>query len=265
MTDNIFSILTLNLRFGLANDGPNNWVYREKAFPSLLNQYSSDFMGFQEANDFQTDFLKNILTDYDLIGVRTPASAFWQNNLIFYKKDWKCIYSKHFFLSPTPDIPSRSVKSRWPRQCTIGIFENKNHAVICINTHFDFEESVQAESAEIIMKHLKELPSNIPVILTGDFNALPYSSCYKVFTGKYSDNSPAPFSEENKRIYFKNAFTSPFPATFHGFTGKSGGNHIDWILYHGEITLKNAYVIHEKFNGIYPSDHFPVYAVFQRE
>ena len=254
----MLSILTLNLRFGLADDGPDRWSRRKKVFPSLLSEYGGDFLGFQEANDFQTSFLEEILHEYKMIGKRLSALPFWQNNILFYKKDWNCVYDEHFFLSPTPAIPSRSRKSRWPRQCTMGIFEKDGRRVICINTHFDFDAAVQIESAEIIMERLSHLPPDVPAFLIGDFNATPSRPCHTVFTGKDRKSM-------TKGLYFRNAFKEPFPGTYHRFTGNPTGDHIDWILYRGRISLKNAEVIRNAVDGIYLSDHFPLHAAFEWE
>lgn len=257
--NNMLSVITLNLRFGLADDGSNNWDHRKKCFPYLFDKYPADFIGLQEANDFQTDFLKNILTEYRFIGKRDPAPLFWQNNIIFYKKTWKCIHSEHFFLSPTPMIPSRSRKSLWPRQCTIGIFESNDHSLIYINTHFDFDPTIQVKSAELIMKRLSRLPSELPVILTGDFNATTSCPCYKMLTGQNKK------SNSTNKLYFKNTFSEPFPGTHHGFSGNRNGDHIDWILYRGRIIPMDCKVVHDKIYGIYLSDHFPLYAKFKWE
>jgi len=252
------SVLTLNLRFGLADDGPNGWEYRKKGFPYLFEKYRSDFIGFQEVNDFQTDFLNEMLTEYDFIGKRSSSPFFWQNNIIFYKKTWTCIYREHFFLSPTPTIPSRFRKSLWPRQCTIGMFKRGNHMIIFVNTHFDFDTSVQIKSAKLIMERLSHFPSDVPVIVVGDFNAIPFSPCYNIFTGH--GQKPG-----EKKCYFKNAFKKPFPGTHHGFTGNINGDYIDWILYRGKIFKQESMVIRDTIDGLYPSDHFPLYAGFKGE
>ena len=255
----MLSVLTLNLRFGLADDGDNSWQFRKKAFPSLFNTYCVDFIGLQEVNDFQIDFLKKILTEYNLIGRRSPAPSFWQNNIIFYKRIWECIYYEHFFLSPTPMIPSRFQESRWPRQCTIGMFKNKDHRLICVNTHFDFDVAAQIKSARLIMERLSVLPLDLPAILMGDFNASPLSPPYMIFTGQNKKSSA------QKGSCFKNVFAKPFPGTHHGFTGDRNGDHIDWILYRGEIIPDNYKIIQGTFNGVYPSDHFPLNATFKWE
>jgi endonuclease/exonuclease/phosphatase family metal-dependent hydrolase len=252
----MISVLTLNLRFGLADDGPNGWQYRKKVFPSLFEKYRADFIGFQEANDFQTNFLNEMLAEYDFIGKHSPSPSFWQDIIIFYKKTWTCIYREHFFLSPTPTIPSRFRESRWPRQCTIGMFKSGEHRIICVNTHFDFDAPVQIKSAKLIMERLRRFPRDIPVIIVGDFNTTPFSACYDIFTGHGRKS-------EEKGYYFKNAFKKPFPGTHHGFTGVINGDHIDWILYRGKIFKQDCRVIRDSIDGLYPSDHFPLHATFK--
>lgn len=252
----MLSVLTLNLRFGLADDGPNKWQNRQKIFPALLAKYHTDFIGFQEANSFQIDYLADILTAYNFIGRRNPAPPFWQSNIIFYKKDWTCVYKEHFYLSPTPTVPSRPLKSLWPRQCTIGMFEKKHRRLICANTHFDFDASVQIESAKLIMKRLSYLPSDVPAILIGDFNAAPLSPGHKIFTGKNQNSA-------DTKTYFQSVFQEPFPGTHHGFTGDANGDQIDWILYRGTLDIKDCKIDRDTIEDVYPSDHFPLYALFK--
>ena len=129
--------------------------------------------------------------------------------------------------------------------------------IICVNTHFDFDTSVQIKSARLIMERLLRFPSDIPVIMVGDFNTTPFSPCYNIFTGHGQ-------KIEEKECYFKNAFKKPFPGTHHGFTGSINGDYIDWILYRGKIFKRESMVIRDTIDGLYPSDHFPLYATFKR-
>jgi endonuclease/exonuclease/phosphatase family metal-dependent hydrolase len=252
---NTITVFSLNLRFGLADDGINCWEYRKKSIELLVNQYASDFMAFQEANDFQTEFIEGVMDSYRFIGQRKPAPDFWQNNILFYHRTWACRKAEHFFLSRTPDIPSRFNKSRWPRQCTIGLFERGGFSVICVNTHLDFEDSVQEQSARLILSRLGRFPQNAPVILVGDFNTTPDSSCFRVLTGKRKVEGPG-------HHMFRSAFIPPYSGTFHKFSGNPDGRHIDWVLWKGELEVVDARVIRDKFDNRYPSDHFPVIARF---
>lgn len=250
------SVFTLNIRFGLADDGPNGWRFRKETFPALFEQYSADFMAFQEVNNFQAEDLAGILEGHERVGQRSPAPSFWQNNVIFYRRPWRCIHYDHFFLSPTPDIPSRFQESRWPRQCTLAIFERGGHRITCVNTHFDFKETVQTASAKVILNRLSLVTPSVPTVLMGDFNASPDAPCHQTFTD-CSDESDTALASG-----FRNAFEAPYPATHHGFSGARIGDHIDWILYRGGLSLKRSRVIHDRINGKYPSDHFPLLAEF---
>lgn len=251
-----FTVLSLNLRFGLADDGANSWCYRSRYFPALFKSHGADFIAVQEANDFQIKFIAETLDGFDFIGQRLPAPPFWQNNVIFYKHSWQCLAADHFFLSPTPDIPSRFQESRWPRQCTLGLFACKSKRLIHVNTHFDFDSKVQVKSAKIILDRLSRHADEIPVVLTGDFNTQPQSPCHQTFTGR---NQP----QASKGPFFTDAFKAPFSGTHHGFSGQGNAKgHIDWILFRGGLKRLKAEVIKTDFDGLYPSDHFPLRAAF---
>ena len=242
------SVMSLNLRFGLADDGPNSWPLRSAAYPDLINEQPCDFYAFQEANDFQVSFLADLLRDYQFIGQRRPAPDYWQNNVIFYHKHWNCQDRHHFFLSDTPEVVSQFSRSRWPRQCTMGTFVQKHRRLTLVNTHFDFNAEVQRRSAQLICRRLEQLAPAWPIILMGDLNAGAGSSCLSVFA-TYGDG-------------FRSALQSTDFGTHHGFSGQPQGEAIDWILYHGALHVKKAGIVTGKYGGYFPSDHFPLTAAF---
>ncbi|MDI6796211.1 MAG: endonuclease/exonuclease/phosphatase family protein [Desulfatibacillaceae bacterium] len=254
-----FSVLTLNLRFGLADDGPNCWDCRKASLPGLFAEYGADFICTQETNDFQARHLHELLPDYEMLGLRRPAPQFWQNNLIFAKKPWKTIAQRRFYLSPTPDIPSRFKGSRWPRQCSLGLFENKGKTLVVAVTHLDFDSTIQTRSAEIILEALKKLAlPDAPVLLTGDFNAKPGSPVHSLLLGKNA-KSPAAF------VPFTDVFEeNDMQGTHHSFTGRADREkgRIDWILHRGGLAAEKTLIIEKKFANFFPSDHFPVWALF---
>ena len=252
---NTLSVLSLNLRFGLADDGPNAWEHRKESVVKLFRKHSPDLIATQEANDFQVDFLAQNLSEYWYIGRRHPSPKFWQDNILFYRKTIVCKDDLHLFLSETPHVPSRSFGSRFPRQATLGLFHVNDQPLICINTHFDFENQAQMGAARLIKEQLASYDNDIPTILMGDFNATPESLCYRWLTGDDVD--------EERGLNFSETFKMPYPSTLHRFTGKPAGGHIDWILYRGPIRLRGCDAVQEPVDGIYPSDHFPVTAIFE--
>ncbi|MBU4503088.1 MAG: hypothetical protein KJ635_00110, partial [Proteobacteria bacterium] len=90
-------------------------------------------------------------------------------------------------------------------------------------------------------------------------NSTPSSPSHMIFAG---DDVQLKV-EDIGGPFFKNIFSKPFPGTHHGFTGKMNGDHIDWILYRGGIVLENCEVIHDIFDDVYLSDHFPLCASFK--
>jgi endonuclease/exonuclease/phosphatase family metal-dependent hydrolase len=250
-----FSVLSLNLRFGLADDGPNAWTHRKESVVKLFKKHSPDLIATQEANDFQIDFLAQNLSEYSYIGRRRPAPKFWQDNILFYRKTMVCNSDLRLFLSETPHIPSRSFGSRFPRQATLGLFRFNSRFLICINTHLDFEHAAQMGAARLIKEQLAFYGNEIPAILMGDFNATPKSPCYRWFTGQEAD--------EEDGLDFNETFKMPYPSTLHRFTGEPAGGYIDWILYRGPLRLRACEALHQPVDNIFPSDHFPVKAVFE--
>jgi len=243
---NEFTVITMNLRFGLAEDGENSWQNRESLFAEVLKRYPANFLGIQESNHFQTRFLINNLCGHDVIGWHNPDKERWQSNLIFYHKSWACLRHRHHFISDTPDEESRLPGSKWPRQCVIGLFEKDSYRIIAANTHFDFDESVQEKSAALVMGFLSDFPQDCPVIITGDFNANPGGKADAVFRA-------GGFSE---------VFDGRHATTFHKFKGEETLEHIDWVLYRGNLKMIQRKIITDSFSGRYPSDHYPVLGRF---
>ncbi len=239
-------VMTMNLRFGLARDKGNCWEKRQPMVSKILERYSSDFIGFQEVNHFQAEFLAHTLTTHGHIGWHNKQVSWWQSNMIFFHPSWTCLGYRHHFLSHTPDIPSKLKGSKWPRQCVMGWFQKEGREVLVVNTHFDFDSKVQEKSVDLIMDFLTRFPRGLPVIITGDFNAQPDSLAHARFTTNG----------------FREVFEGKEIATFHEFTGKDTGPHIDWILYRGGLIPNHSRVITDSFSNRFPSDHFPVRSVF---
>nr|WP_320191266.1 endonuclease/exonuclease/phosphatase family protein [uncultured Desulfobacter sp.] len=240
------TVMTFNLRFGLAKDGPHDWENRKPLVAQILDTYPCDFIGFQEVNHFQAEFLSRSLAHHGCIGWRYRGKKWWQNNLILFDPSWECLGHRHFFLSHSPNIPSRLPGSRWPRQCVIGWFKKDDRYLLMANTHFDFTAEVQQKSAGLVMEFLQRFPKGVPQIITGDFNATPGSPAYHCFKSRGFD-----LALDGRPV-----------TTFHDFTGKETGLHIDWILYRNGLSPVSEKVIQDSFDGLFPSDHYPVWAAF---
>lgn len=240
------TVMTMNLRFGLAEDGDNGWDLRKPLVEKVLKQYPADFRVFQEANHFQTKFLTRILPRYRVLGWHNKSMDQWQSNLIFYPPSWSCIKQRHYFLSDTPDETSKLPGSKWPRQCVMGLFQREQDQILVGVTHFDFDPWVQEKSGQLVLGFLSEFPPGLPTILMGDFNANPGSRVHTLFCGQG----------------FQDVFAHETAPTFHEFTGRDTGKQIDWILFQGGLIPVFHHRVLDSFSGRFPSDHFPVRAGF---
>lgn len=239
------TMMTMNIRFGLARDGENGWQHRKFLVDKLIKKYPGDFFCFQEVNHFQADFLVRALPGYRVLGQHNKRIDWWQSNLILSHPSWNCLEQKHYFLSDTPTVTSKLSGSKWPRQCVIGLFRREKDQILVVNTHFDFAPGVQEKSAKLVMGFLSEFPP-LPIVIMGDFNSNPGSLAHVLF----------------KTQGFEGAFDDEITTTFHGFEGTDTGKYIDWILYQGGLTPAFCQVVTDSFTNRFPSDHYPVRAVF---
>ena len=123
----------------------------------LVDYHGFDVLGTQETCFWQTEgLLKSGI--YACVGVNvegeTPtASNHWTNN-IFYKKDrLEVLESGSFFLSPTPDKPSRAEEwgEKYLRNCNWAKFKDKlsGKEFYFFNTHFGLTPQARLNSAKL--------------------------------------------------------------------------------------------------------------------
>ena len=124
--------------------------------------------------------------------------------------------------------------------------------LLFINTHFDHRgRQARLNAAGIIREFIESQPTNVPVIITGDFNCGEQSAPYKrlmngsLLTDTYRQTNPDQDSKEG---------------TFNGFRGTNNGERIDWILTSSDWITSNAAINRHSKDGRFPSDHYPVTA-----
>jgi endonuclease/exonuclease/phosphatase family metal-dependent hydrolase len=243
-------VMTYNIRLDVASDGVNQWSNRKEKLPALIAKYDPDLVGLQEVLHHQlTDILK-ALPQYGYIGVgRDDGKEKGEYSAILYKKDrFDVLSEKTSWLSETPDVPgSKSWDAAITRILTHGVFTDKRSKkkFAYFNTHFDhIGKEARKNSAQIISKEIK---SNLPVVLTGDFNSQPTEDPYKIISAAITDSRPADSTQ----------------GTFCTFTVNAQPcNLIDYIFHSKNLKTKDYKVITDNDGTYYPSDHLPVMAEF---
>jgi len=167
--------MSFNLRLSTATDGENAWMQRKEDVITLIHKYQVDILGVQEALPVQMQDLQQGLPHYASIGVGRDPDNQGEFSAIFYSRGkLQLLAEDTFWLSPTPETPSKGWDAALNRICTWGRFQVRatGREFLVFNTHFDHVgEEARRQSAQLILKKISELnPDWLPVILSGDFN-----------------------------------------------------------------------------------------------
>ena len=180
------TVASYNLRNANGSDSArgNGWGQRYPVIAQIVQYHDFDIFGTQECFLHQLKDMKEALPGYDYIGVgRDDGKDKGEHSAIFYRTDKFDIVEKgDFWLSETPDVPSKGWDAVLPRICSWGHFKCKDTGFefLFFNLHMDhIGKKARVESAFLVQEKMKELGANLPAILTGDFNVDQTHSSYK--------------------------------------------------------------------------------------
>lgn len=252
-------IMSFNIRLQIESDKENAWTERKQDALDLLSYYHPDYFGVQEALPEQMKDIKNGLKNYDYVGVgRDDGKEKGEFSAIFYDTNkLQVLKSGTFWLSETPETPSKGWDAALNRICTYAIFKDKKSKkeFLAMNLHFDHVGNVaRVKSSELILKKMKELnPKNLPLVLSGDFNLT-------------DDTEPIKILSQNLKDSFYNSETKHYGpvGTFTGFNvNEVPKDRIDYIFVKGFKIKSHRHINDRRENLLYPSDHFPVFVDLQ--
>ncbi|MDX1619310.1 MAG: endonuclease/exonuclease/phosphatase family protein, partial [Balneolaceae bacterium] len=198
---------------------------------------------------------------FDWSGVgRTDGKQAGEFSPIFYNsRRFEKLDNGTFWLSKTPDTPSRGWDAALPRIVSWVRLEERDSGTefYFFNTHFDHRgEKARRESAGLILRKIGELAGeSVPVIVTGDFNAAPDSDPYSVLTAELRDAMKVSLHPH----YGPEATFLAEGGPFNVGSGKEG-RRIDYIFVNERVEVKHHGIIGTFREGRFPSDHLPVVA-----
>lgn len=252
------TVMTYNIRFDNPNDGVNAWPQRKDFLVSQVRFHAPVIMGVQEALKHQLDYIDQAFPSYSYIGVgRDDGRVAGEFSAIFYDSEQlKLKDSGTFWLSPTPERPSKGWDAALNRICTYGLFKPRGAKPFWVfNTHFDhIGQQARAESVQLILEQIKKRnPKGYPVVLMGDLNLTP-------------DTEPIQtLAKAMKDTYTTSSFPPLGPnGTFTGFSWEQKiDRRIDYIFVSQEVQPLQTAILTDSQEQRYPSDHFPVVAKLQ--
>ncbi|MBR0454105.1 MAG: endonuclease/exonuclease/phosphatase family protein, partial [Clostridia bacterium] len=246
--EDMISVMSFNLRVGHSGS-------MQGSVSKLLKTYMPDLLGVQEADSEWMGALTGRMgkNGYAAVGIGRDSNGTGERTAIFYRKDkFELIDHKTMWLTDTPDEVSKVEGSESRRIVTVAIFKRLSDGkeFAYANTHLDNStESVREVQMRYLDQHIKSF-TDIPFMVTGDFNCTRSSTTYKIATEE--------FGYENCSILASNA-RNRANATFVAggiidYCFRSAGAPFDPYLYAVCTETKNGNVI---------SDHYPLFFLIE--
>ena len=249
-------VMSFNLRSADSNDpGENSWTSRRPAVKAMLAAQNPLIMGCQECDPIQRI---NIIEDdprYAAIGVDLNGPGDCEECAVFYLKDSiEVLTHATFYLSNTPDVPSRLNGTSNYRVCTWGKMKMKKggQEFYFFNTHLEYSAAqLRQPEMDIILGKIKEIVTEeAPMVLLGDFNCDEDDAIY---------NGIKNYGFQSCRI---KAAVGDSHKTHNGFGGYA--QTLDHAFYKGFAGVNKFATDRYKYAGItYISDHYPIWAILK--
>lgn len=201
--ENPLKVISFNITVS-NDDGTNYWSARRGAIINFIKAEKPDVMGLQEVTGHQLTYLKNNLTGYDHYGVDRGGSnnSFERSSIMYNTATVEVLEQGTFWLSPTPDTPSKSWNDeifapvegspgnmKYNRTCTWIKFKRKsdNKVFFYYNTHLEFGyhanynlgQTAREKGVALAVERMKAKATNgEALIFGGDMNQVANDKCF---------------------------------------------------------------------------------------
>lgn len=257
-----FSAMTYNIRLDLASDGDNAWPHRRDAVTALVAYYAPDLIGMQEVLLHQKQAIEADLPGYNFVGVaRDDGKEQGEFSPLGFRRDrFTLLASGTFWLSPTPEAPSKGWDAALPRVASWARLKDKTShlSLLVVNTHFDHVgTAARLESARQLRRWIgANRQRGDTVVLMGDFNTPPASPPYDAITGAAAGQ----VAMYDTLLISRTPHFGPL-GTFTGFRiDKNDPGPIDHIFVSADAVVLRHATLTQQTAGKLPSDHYPVIA-----
>ena len=263
--DRCVNVMSFNMKRNYLSVGKNRWENRAALVVRVILDNQPDILGTQELTSASLGDLQRLLPDYAYVGLGRGGGEAGEYSAIFYRRSkFRLVQHKTFWLSPTPDRPSRGWMALFPRICTTCTlaFRDGGELLQVYNTHLDhISYFARLGGLKLILRQMLEHQQQygeVPTILMGDFNATPGSRTLRHWQ-QYMENDPAFEGLENS---YNLLLSTPqdLGRSYHGFRGAVEGHPIDYIFTSKSLRPQAVEIHRAAYSSRFPSDHYPVVA-----
>lgn len=258
------TVMSFNLKRDTLPFGRYSWSRRADQAAEMIRKAAPDILGTQELTAGTLGDLERLLPQYGWVGQGRGGGSRGEYTAIFFLRErFRPLEWNTFWLSKTPERPSRDRTTPFPRICTRCRLESPGDpggTVTVYNTHLDhISYFARVRGLREILRRIaagyRESPG--PTLLMGDFNATPESRTFRRWIAADLRESAGiirdcywAMLQQDKEI----------GCSHHGFTGKTQGAPIDYIFASRELAVKEVDILRERGESGFASDHYPVVA-----
>lgn len=244
------------------------WEHRKVQLARSIADVGFDIFGIQEADLRIQEELPALTGEY------TDKYAWWffspysqdgngdkAQGIVYDSTRFSMKESHYFWLSETPDTMSSAWdEKKYNRGACCFIFNDKNTGkdFFAMVIHAPLAKEASAKCVDVVMQQYEKYnPDGLPAVFVGDFNAKPDSPASKQLREYWTDSFDAVPAEARKGS----------TGTFNGHNIEKDmekARRIDYVYFRGEGIEPLAYeCVNTQYDGIWPSDHCPIYAVLK--
>lgn len=259
--------MSFNMKRNYFSFGKNSWEKRAALVAQVIRQNSPDIMGTQELTTVSLSDMQRLLPEYSYVGQGRGGGMSGEFSAIFYRSDrFTLLQDETFWLSQTPEHPSRAWLALFPRICTtcrLRATDDSGTVLQIYNTHLDhISYFARVNGLKLIIEHIlqhQQKDGKVPVVLMGDFNATPNSKTIRAWNRYLLGTEQWAPTNNSYNMLMQNA-PGELGRSYHGFKGAVTGHPIDYIFTSKDISLRAVAIRRDNFNHCFPSDHYPVIA-----
>lgn len=231
----------------------NSYRERRKMLRRVFELHSADLIGLQEVTPKWKKYFDRDLKDFDGIFKYRGEESLEAVPIYWKRGKFEKIDGGYFWLSETPEKESKSWGTACTRITTWVCLKDKTtgKSFAYVNTHLDhISELARVEGIKLIVRFIAEkFGKDMPLILTGDFNAEPGSETIRIAGELLRDTRHIAKSTTDE-------------ITWHAY-GEHKSQIIDYVFVSEGVKCSKFEVIKETDGATVQSDHYAVAATLE--
>ena len=251
-----FKVASFNIHYIQPGKDLMDWDTRKDAVIRVLEGMGADLIAFQEMETFeggsfsyrnlQLDWILESLPDYSPAAVGNPEQYPSTQPILYRKSEFDVEEQGFFFFSENPDqIYSRQWDGNFPYFCSWVRFRhlNSGKTFTLFNGHNDYNSrDNRIKTSQLIVSRIKPLlDKQKPILVVGDFNTPSWFETMRIL------------KEAGLHL------AKPAGSTNHFNLGLNLLPAIDHMLASPEVIFSGPVKIwRNQYNGVWPSDHYPI-------